>query len=1057
MRKIASLLMMLLCFCALAFGQTQTVTGQVRDDKGEPIPFATVQEVGTQNATKADASGNFSIKVKTGAQLAVSSAGYESKTFPSAAGFNTLSLKSSTVTIQEVVVTTALGIQRQAKEIGYSTAKVKSAELTQAKVVNLQNGLTGKVSGLNVATTNSGVFADTRVVIRGIRSLTGNNQPMLVLDGVPLSLGFLSSINPNDILDVTILKSSSATVVYGPDGVNGAIVVTTKRGNKTRPAVTLSHTTQWETISYMPDFQKRFGGGYSQDQYGYGTFEPIEQQSWGDEFDGSIRQFGQTGPNGEVLEMPYAYRKNGRKNFFNTGMTHQTDISLAAGEFYLSAQNVSIKGTIPGDKNDRRTVNLRADKEYGKFKAGFSIRYTQSQYDITNNNQQVYYNVTGSPGNYDLSQFANWRDYYTADPTQPNMAWFSTPDGYFTPYLDNVGKTPYFAKDNNREAGREDEFFGNAQLDFKATSWLDFTYRVGITFSDAQSRTTRGAFNYSAFHGTLRDHGTLNITAAVGDASSVGRRFTQELFARYNKKFGNFRVFGVVGHTYRESSSKFVSASSNNLGNATLLSIVMRKGEPSVGVSNSKTRLERFFGTAAINFNDWATIEGTASYDYDSRLWKTGVVKDKSDIGYFYPGVNASVILSDAIPALKSSNVISYLKVRGAWSKTGNVTIGPYAYESVFTASTFFPYGDILGFQATANTPADKYEPEFVLNKEVGVEIGFLKNRINFEASYYHQDNTDQVIGVQLSNTTGYTTATQNAGSFTNSGIELDLRLTPLVKIGGVNIDFKVNYTHQSNEVTSLIGGVNELGIGNFNYAIVGQPVYKFKLTDYVRDDQGRIIVDRTTGMPTANPNLTMFGNTIPTDYLGLNLNVSWKGLTFSAVADYRGGSQIVVDQLGVFLDDNGISERTAANGRRAFIFPNSVYDDGTGKYIVNTDVYTQTYGRLFWNSDLNTTVISNYLADGSFWKIRELALSYELPVGKLFGSKISNTIKGINIGVTGRNLFMFLPKSNIWNTDPEFQGGNGNAAYTGNATGRQTAANFPPTRIFGANIAVRF
>ncbi|RYY72901.1 MAG: hypothetical protein EOO52_20095 [Gammaproteobacteria bacterium] len=192
----------------------------------------------------------------------------------------------------------------------------------------------------------------------------------------------------------------------------------------------------------------------------------------------------------------------------------------------------------------------------------------------------------------------------------------------------------------------------------------------------------------------------------------------------------------------------------------------------------------------------------------------------------------------------------------------------------------------------------------------------------------------------------------------------------------------------------------------------------------------------------------------MPTDILGLNLNVNWKGLSFSAVADYRGGNQIVADQLGGFLDDNGISERSAQNGRRAFVFPNSVYDDGTGKYIVNTDVYTHDFGRLFWNSDLNTNVTSNYLADGSFWKIREVALSYNIPT-RILGSKLSNVIKGITVGVNGRNLFMFVPKSNVW-TDPEFSA-SGNGAYTGNAVGRSTAFNMPPTRIYGANLVVRF
>lgn len=1043
MRKIA-LLFALLMFNALAFAQTRALSGQVKDSKGEPIPFANIAIKGTNSGISADARGNFTLNVKTGDILVVTSASYSPREVAvGSSSALSITLENAAGNLQEVVVT-ALGISRSPKELGYSVSKVKSDELTQAKVVNLQNGLTGKVSGLNVSTTNNGVFADTRITLRGIRSLTGNNQPMLVLDGVPLALGFLSSINPNDISDVTILKSSSATAIYGPDGVNGAIVVSTKRGNKSRPAVTLSHTTQLETISYMPKFQERYGSGYSQDDAGYGTYEPIEQQSWGPEFNGEMVQIGQDGPNGEKLMVPYSYIKNGRKKFFDTGVTNQTDISYSAGDFYLSAQNVSIKGTMPGDKNDRRSVNLRADKEYGRFKAGFNLRYTQSQYDVTNNNQIVYYGVTGSPGQIDISQFSDWRNDY-----------FSSPNGYYTPYLDNNGKTPYFAKDNYRETGRGDDIFGNAQLDFKATSWLNFTYRVGMTFSNADATSTRGAFNYSAYHLTLRDHGTLNITSAVTNASTVNRRITSELFATANKRFGQFGLNAIVGQSYRENSFRYLSAGSGNLGTATLLSIQLRKGEPNVTVDNSKTRLERYFGKLSFDYNNWAFLEATGSYDIDSRLVKPGSDFKKSDIGFFYPGVSASVLLSEVIPGLKSSNLFSYVKVRGALSKTGNVNLPAYAFENVFDRATFFPYGDILGFQASSTTVADSYKPEYVVNKEVGLELSFLKNRINVEATYYHQNNTDQIIDVQLSNTTGYTTAKQNAASFTNKGLELDLRLTPLVQINDVTIDFKANYTYQTNKVTELVDGVSELGIGNYNYVIVGESAYKFKLTDYNRDDQGRVIVDRNTGMPTQNSNLTMFGNTMPNHILGLNLNVNWKGLSFSAVADYRAGNQIVADQLGGFLDDNGISERSAQNGRRAFIFPNSSYDDGTGKYVANTDVYTTNYGRLFWNSDLNTAVISNYLADGSFWKLRELAINYEIPV-KIFGSKISSVIKGANFGISGRNLFMWVPKSNVW-TDPEFQGGNGNAAYTGNATGRSTAFNMPPTRIFGANLTLRF
>lgn len=1048
MRKFTSLLTVLMLFSALAFGQNRTITGTVTDEKGDVLPGASVRIKGTRTGVAADNNGQFRILAKTGDILVVSGAGLDATEATVGAG-STIEIKvNRAVLVGTEVVVTALGQVRQPKELGYSLAKVRASELTQAKVTNLQNGLTGKVSGLNVATTNNGVFADTRLTLRGIRSLTGNNQPMLVLDGIPVPLGFLNSINPNDIADVSIIKSASGTAIYGPDGVNGAIVVTTKKGSKQKPIVTVSHTVQQERVSYMPKFQERFGSGYSPDPLtGFGTYEPIEQQSWGPEFDGSLVQIGQDGPNGEKYMVPYQYLKNERRNFYDVGTTNQSDVSYSAGDFYVSAQNVAIKGTMPGDKNNRRTITLKADKESGKFRAGFNLRYTQSQYDVTNNNQVVYYGVTSAPGQIPLSRFSQWRTDY-----------FSSPDGFYSPYLDNNGKTPYFAKDNYRETGIEDELFGNGELNFAATSWLKFTYRVGVTFSSADARSTRGAFNYSAFHLTLRDHGSQNITAAVTNSNANNRRVTSEIFANMTKKFNKFGLGLLVGQSYRESTFRFLSNGSNNLGNATLLTVQLRKGEPAVNVDNSKTRLERYFGKFSFDYNNWAFLEATGSYDFDSRLVKPGVDLVKGDIGFFYPGVSTSFLLHEVIPAIKKSKVISYMKLRGAITKTGNVTINPYGFENTFASSLFFPYGDVLGFQATATTAADSYKPEFVLNKEVGAELSFLKNRINVEASFYTQDNTDQVINIQLSNTTGYTTAVRNAGSFTNKGMEFDLRLTPLIKIRDVNIDFKVNYTKQSNEITSLIDGVSELGIGNFNYAIVGQSAYVFKLVDYVRDNEGRVVVDRITGMPSQKTGLSQFGKTAPTDFIGMGLNVTWKGLTFSAVADYRGGNQMVADQLGGFMDDNGISVRSGSNGRRAFVFPNSSYEDPTspGKYIANTNIYTQTYGRLFWNSDLNTAVTSNYLADGAFWKIREIAINYEIPVAKLFGAKFGNVLKGATIGINGRNLFMWVPKSNVW-TDPEFQGGNGNAAFTGNATGRSTAFNAPPTRIFGANLALRF
>ncbi|HEV7782198.1 MAG TPA: TonB-dependent receptor plug domain-containing protein, partial [Chitinophagaceae bacterium] len=289
MRKIASLFTMLMLFGALAFGQNRTISGTVTDEKGDALPGASVTIKGSRTGVSADNTGQFRILAKTGDVLIVTGASLETTEATVGAGSTiTISVKRLVIAGTEVVVT-ALGVTRQPKELGYSVSKIKAAELTQGKSVNLQNGLTGKVSGLNVSTTNSSVFGDTRITLRGIRSLTGNNQPMLILDGVPIAMTYINSINPNDITDVTILKSASATAIYGPDGANGALVITTKKGSRTKPSVSIGHTVQIDRVSYMPEFQQQFGSGSSIDAFGYGVYDPIENQCYGDEFDGSIR------------------------------------------------------------------------------------------------------------------------------------------------------------------------------------------------------------------------------------------------------------------------------------------------------------------------------------------------------------------------------------------------------------------------------------------------------------------------------------------------------------------------------------------------------------------------------------------------------------------------------------------------------------------------------------------------------------------------------------------------------------------------------------------------
>jgi TonB-linked SusC/RagA family outer membrane protein len=1059
MTRILSLFVAFMLIGAMAFAQTRVVTGRVTNNKGAGIPNASIKTSGS-TGTSADTDGSFSLKVTNESILTISSSGYESQTIKvGAQSFIDATLKSTNANIQEVVVTTTLGQVRQKAALGVATARVTATEITQGKSTNIAQGLTGKVSGVNIQQTNSGVNQTTRITLRGIRSLTGNNQPMLILDGVPISLAFFSSINPNDIADVTILKSATSTLVYGPDGVNGAVVVTTKKGSKVKPQITFSHSVQFEKVSFMPKFQTGWGSGYDQDRVtGEGTYTPYENQTWGDAFDGSIRPLGEKGPNGEVYLHEYSYKPNEKRNFFNTGLTNQTDISYNTGDFYLSAQNVSTKGTVPDDELSRRTITFKAEKEYNRFKAIFNVRYAQTKSNTTSRSREMMAGIYNTPGNVPLTQFKDWRNDY-----------FSSPNGYFTWYIGDPDYTPYFVKDNNRRVGKVDDVFGNMDFKYKFSNSLNLVYRVGLSVRNDGNTQTTGAFQTSAFAST-RPSGfpASSVSAAIAERSEYSNRLTSEAFLNYNTKYKSFDITALAGHSFRETRVRDLDLRSNNLGQSTFQSISTRLGEPGVTPNNSLQRLQRFFGSVALGYKKMIFVEGTASYDRDSRLVPSNKIFETKDISLFYSGVNTSILLHELIPGFKNNKVVNFLKVRGGIAKTGNVNIQPYQNDIVFGSAAFFPFGTTPGYQVGLNNtsitsyPGAGLKPEFVNTKEVGLEVGFLKNKVVFEANYYVQDNTNQILNVRLSNTTGATNTLLNAGSFQNKGLELDLKLTPFITLGDVSMDFKINYTNQKNKVTGLLDGVQELAIGNFQAAVVGSPAFVYKLVDYDRDPAtGKVIVNAGTGMPKLNNAETQHGKTLPEHIVGMTYNLNWKNISLSIVGQYSTGNNVLSDDLGRTLDNNGLSQRSGDFGRRAFVFPNSVYLSG-GKYIDNTNIITSSFGREFYNTALNTGALTNYLASGAFFKLREVSLTYTMP-SSLFEGK---AIKGATIGFSGRNLLMWLPKSNQW-ADPEFSsnanasnGGNattGAAGFTGNATGRNSLANSPTTRFMGLNVSFQF
>jgi TonB-linked SusC/RagA family outer membrane protein len=1020
MRKFLSLLAVLVCFIVSATAQNRTVTGQVKDAAGEPVPFASVIIKGTNKGTTTDANGNFKIEAGSADILVISGANFTPKELTvGTSSVLAVNLEASG-NLQEVVVT-ALGVQKAPRELGYATTKVTNKEFTAAKAINVQNGLTGKVSGLNIATVNNGVFADTRITLRGIRSLTGNNQPLLVVDGIQINLAFLNSLNPNDIDDITILKGANAAALYGPDGVNGVILVKTKRGSKNgSPVINVGHTTQFESVVFLPDFQHQFGPGSAIDANGNGIYTEYENQQYGDEFDGSIRVVGRPLEDGSTQQYPYSYIKGEKEKFFTTGVTIQNDVSFGAKDFYISAQDVTINGTLRGDENRRTTFRFNAGKEYGNFKANFNLAYTQQNYNVASTSP--YWEVFNTAGNIPLTSYSDWRN-------NP----FASPNHYFNDYYDN----PYYIKDRARSKGTNHNLIANIELNAKLLNWINVIYRLGTTVDASFFKNTSEAFTFSEY---AKHSGKYNSVtdrrASVADGEGFGGRLISELFITGQKEVGSFSIDGLVGTTYRQSNSKSTNISGSNLIIPTLFNVANRTGELGGSESNSKSRSLGVFGKIAFGYKEWAFLEFTGRNDWDSRL-------PQNDRSFFYPGGSLSLVLSDAIDFLKNSETISYLKVRASVARSGNVNVGAYALEPIYNVAAGFPYGTLPGFTGSSGVNNPAIKPEFVLSKEAGFEISFLNNRITVEATAYLQDCSNQILNIGVSNATGYSTAYVNAADFDNKGLEFDLRLTPLFRVGALRFDFKGNFTLQDSKVTSVYKGLDEIGIANGNFAIVGYPAFMFKLTDYNRDDQGRVIVDRITGYPSLAASPALFGRTMPKYIIGLNPTVEFRGITLSITADYRGGHQ-VFHGIGSDMDFTGISARSAYNSRQRFVMPNSVYDDGTGKYVPNTDVLVLNGGYGFFEATAtNRGVNSNYITSAAAWKVREISLSYELPKKLLARTRV---IKGATIGFVGRNLFMFLPKSNQW-TDPEFNN------TTGNSLGVNNNSILPPNRLYGFNV----
>jgi TonB-linked SusC/RagA family outer membrane protein len=1034
-KLLLSLFMFLFLGLTQLVAQNKNVTGRIiGSDDGLPLPGVSVRVKGTTKATVTGSDGKFTISVTPDNVLQFSFLGYVAQEVTVGTQTNiAIKLLADAKTLNEVVVTTALGIKRKAKEIGYATQEVKGAALTASRPTNLATGLSGKVAGLQINQANNQIDAgdQVRVVLRGNRSFTGNNQALLVLDGVIVPLNQLNSINPNDIDNVNILKGANAAALYGSDASNGVIIVSTKRGSKDGGSITYTNSTLINELSYFPKLQTQFGGGTNTDAFGFPQYTPFENQTFGDRFDGQVRNIGRILPDGTYQTTTYDFKDNEKQNFFLTGIDEQNDVTFQGGNdvqtTYINAQRVNSKGYVPGDKSNRTAFRINGTRIINKFSADYSFNYTQRNYDKSTN--QVYNNIMNTPPNIPLTNYSDLNSVY------------GDKNNYYNDYFMN----PYQGLADYRNKERRDDILGNLGITYKPTDWLSFLVRGGISTKNTQGKNFNYARNYSDY--ALASGKAIAQTqfnkSSVSDYNEFESRYTGDFLATATKTFNKFKFTVIAGAQTIQKNYKYSSIGGNNLVVDNLFNVGNRTGELTGSEREVNSRQNGVFGDITATYNDYLTLHVSGRNDWDSRL-------SLSNRSFFYPAVDLAFTATDAIAALKESKVLSNLKIRGGISKVYAVQIDPYSLVSTFSAAGGFPYGNTAGFTVDNTLYDPTLKPEQTLSKEIGLDLGFFNNRITLESSYYTQTTKDQQIisGIDLSSSTGYTRAVINTGSGRNQGFETSLNASPVIGLAnGFRWNLGVNYSYNTNKVTSLFLDQSQLSIGDSNYIVLGQSYPSLQTNTYQTDPQGRVVVDANTGLPLSNPVNKDYGQTNPSTILGINTSVSFKNFTLSGVAEYRSGN-VFYNSMAQTLDFSGNSFVSATAGRERFVYPNSVIQTSPGVYTPNTNVTTNYGGGSFWSDGIRYTTGSNYVYSAAFWKIRELSLSYQVPNQWLMAN--AKFIKNASIALVGRNLFMFRPSDNVY-TDPEINVG------TGNAQGVNNLNQTPPTRIYGFTATIGF
>ncbi|MFI0430563.1 SusC/RagA family TonB-linked outer membrane protein [Mariniflexile sp. HMF6888] len=1035
---IQNVLKILFVFCISLFqyanAQT-TVTGTITDaSSGIPLPGASIIVKGTTNGVSSDFDGNYSIEVSANAStLVVSYVGYSTKEVElTGATTINITLSEDTEMLGEVVVT-ALGIKREKKALTYSTQTVSTKELSEARSLNVVNSLSGKVAGLNFSTTGTGVGSSSRITLRGNRSLTGNNQPLYVIDGVPMdntvsspstdiggltSFDGISNINPEDIESISVLKGPSAAALYGSRSSNGVIIITTKKGASGEKAnISVSSNFISSNAYNLLNQQNEYGQGSG------GIYDPLSVVSWGPRMEGQSVSAWQLEHNSNY-DGPATYAFNPQPNnamdFFKSGYNWSKNITASMGndkvQGYFSYTNTEAEGIVVGNELERHNVNLRltsnlTDKLHLDVKTNFISQKIDNA--IGAGEGGIGEAVYTMPRNLPYNQYKDYE--YIDDAGQLRY-------NYMNPNtLGTLGANPFWLAKRNLRVDERNRIITFASLTYDFTNELSLMVRTGLDQATNKAKVSR----YAATAILNQDFGSYSET--IGERTELNSDF----LLTYNKAIGeDFKVnVNLGGNALVQKSTSLSSGGTLSRRNYFALTNLQNA---SITPDFSHKEVNSLYGSAQFAFKDYLFLDVTGRNDWSSTL-------PKDNRSYFYPSVGLSAIVSDMFDI--KSDVLSFLKLRGSFAQVGNDT-DPYLLESQLSYYGF--NGGVVQSSTLLNNP--NLKPEISSSTEFGFDARFLNNKVGLDFTWFKTNTTDQIFTINVPESSGYSRQVVNGGEIENKGVELVLNANVL-ETDDFSWDVTANFATYKTKVLSIMEGRDELSLAT-GFERLAQAIVKeggnygdLYIRGFNRTDDGQIIVNATSGLPEFTSGFDVLaGNFNPDWTAGLQNEFKYKDFTLSFLIDFRiGGETISYSQAR--MAGAGVSDITLA-GRDGFVV-NGVNDDGNGNYTPNTTSITaQDYWSQVASRDPRSA--EDFVFDATNVRLRELILGYSLPNKLLERTPFSS----IDFSVVGRNLFFFTNKAKYF--DPE-QG-----VSVGNLQGIETY-NIPTTRDFGFNVKFNF